>query len=334
MTSRSENRKRWRLLAVAGAFVLSVGTAVGVRAQETTQEPAPPGESEAVAAEVEGIAAVGRSHAEADGDGGEARGHALELFGEPPSEAFGGSQKGEGTSEGALLDTGDTPLGRAQVLPWEAAVGREGNTQEAQGAAAAARAVLPDGLVTLAVLQSESHASHTGGKSAGSASSDGAFVNLGGEEGVTVRVLHAETSSEGEGRSYLLGIGDTHVLTSDDTGGRCAIEVPSLARVVCLSASGGEGGIGDEPVTASVADATVGGDDGLVAGLVGASSEGSTATQVSAGATTPPSGGPARGALAATGGPGAVAGATALLLVVGATVVRAVRYHFFPSPEG
>ena len=90
------------------------------------------------------------------------------------------------------------------------------------------------------VLQSESHASHCGMTSKGSGSSDGATVDLG--DGVLQAVvLHSEGASGAKGASYLVSINGTEIGSSEQAGGSCALSVPSVLDLTCLTATGGDG---------------------------------------------------------------------------------------------
>lgn len=238
--------KSRRLLAVsagAAALILPVGIA-GAQTAETTTSPAPPGSSEAVALNVLDLIVIGQTGAKADGSSGEANATALGLLGDEPliDGATGGSQKGKGASEGSLFDTGDTPIGRVMVTPWGVSVEDDGTTRSSESDAALLKLILINsGTASVNVLHTHSEASHTDQKSKGRTESDGAKVNVLGEGGVTVTVLHSETSSEADGSSsFLLGVNDTKVGTSDQ-GGSCALSAPGVITLGCLQAEGGEG---------------------------------------------------------------------------------------------
>jgi hypothetical protein len=276
-------RRRLKLTTMLGAVaaLALAGAGTGI-AQEAPSGEAPPAEAEAVAAEVEGVAAVGHTQATADEQDGEATGNALELGDEPPSEQFGGTQTGQGESEGALIDTGDTPLGRLAVTPWSAKVERSESRRSAEAHAALLRVALGD-FLSVAVLQSMSQAAHEGSTSTASSSSDGAEVFLGGDDGLHLQVLHAERSSDGTASSHLVGINDNQIFTSDDADGSCVIEIPELLNVTCLHATGGEAGGsptgGVVESGAGVADVSLGGEEGLNVELVGASGTSGGAAQ-------------------------------------------------------
>ncbi|HUR48370.1 MAG TPA: hypothetical protein VMY88_02425 [Acidimicrobiales bacterium] len=244
-------RKLVALTAGVGALLLPVGIA-GAQTAETTTTPAPPGSSEAVALNVLDVVGVGHTSGKSDEHSSEGSANAVELGGEPLIDgATGGSQKGPGTNEGALFDTGDTPLGRVQVTPWGVTVEDDGTTRSSDSDAALLKLILIDsGTASVNVLHTNSKSSYTdedsstgNPKSKGSTVSDGAKANVGGEEdGITVTVLHSETSSEADGNSsYILGVNDSRVLSSDDSGESCAVQVPGVITLACLTAAGGAG---------------------------------------------------------------------------------------------
>jgi len=235
----------------------------------TIAQEAPPGHASAVAAEIENIIAIARTEATAGPQGHEATANALELGGNAPSKEFGGKQSGKGNSKGHLIDTEDTEFGRVEVTPWSADV----DDRSAVGRAALARLKVADA-ARIDVLQSESKATYDGSTSTGSSSSDGAVTNIGGEEGLTIVVLHAEATSEGKSASYLLAINDNKIGTSEEANGACLVEVPSLVVINCLTASGGEAGAPPTELQATVLSAIVGGDEGLAAQVVNATGTG------------------------------------------------------------
>ena len=244
--------------AKAGLVAFGVGLLVAplqVATAETTSTPAPPGSSEAVAAQVGDIVKVGYTKATAGPSSGEATANAVELGGKPLSTGTGGTQKTTGKSSGAIFDTKDTPLGRLMLTPWEATVGQKGDTRTTESDSALAKLVLINsGTLRVNVLHTNSKAEHKGMESKGNTSSDGARVVLGGDKGLTVVVLHSETSSEAKGNeSYVAGINGTKVLSSGSAGQSCALAVPGVVTLGCLKAAGGKG-----ISTASVADGRLG----------------------------------------------------------------------------
>jgi hypothetical protein len=215
---------------------------------DTTSTQAPPGSGEADAARVDDTVAVSHTKASASGSGASSTADPLELGGSnPPAPQFGGTQTGAGPSQsGALFDTGPSSQFRLALTPWQTT-----NTQSASGnrASGLADVVLLDlGDPTTSqsayvrVLQSQSNATWTPGKSTGSSSSDGAVVNLGGPSGLTLDVLHSEATSSGTGNSYLISVNGTQIGSSSQANGQCVINVPPLLALSCLTASGGTAG--------------------------------------------------------------------------------------------
>ncbi len=259
-------RKLLAVTAGVGALVLPVGLA-GAQTAETTTTPAPPGSSEAVALNVLDVAKVGHTQAGANGQSANGSATAVGLGGRPLIDGVtGGSQNGKGKNEGAALDTGNTPVGRVMVTPWGVTVEDDGNTRSSESDAALLKLVLVNsGTASVNVLHTNSKASHNDERSTGKTTSDGARVNVGGQNGITVTVLHSETSSESEGSSsYILGVNNTRVLSSDSSG-NCALNVPGVITLACVQAAGGPGSSSAAAAQASV-DALGGAPIDVVAG--------------------------------------------------------------------
>ena len=105
--------------------------------------------------------------------------------------------------------------------------------------------------MNLSVLQSKSNATWTNGASSGSSSSDGAILNAGGgasNGGLTVDLLHADANSSGSQSSYLLSINGNEIGSSSQVNGACAINIPSLLSLSCVTATGGLGSSASEVV--------------------------------------------------------------------------------------
>lgn len=331
------NRKSWGLLAALSGMALSVpGMALAAEtptapaAADTTQTstPAQDATAHAVAAKVGDIASAGETDAKAGPTDAEATGNALTLGGKPPADQFGGTattKSGDKKKSGHLLDTGETPLGRLQLTPWDAEVA-QAQCRTADGKAAVARAVLVNAdVLALNLLQSESHAKHCGMESSGSGSSDGATVNLGGKSGLMLTLLHSEAATGSKGETYLLNINGNKIGTDEQVGaGKCALNVPGLLGVTCLTVGGGQGS-----VFADVADLTLG-DGQLTAKLVGTDGQAAAAPKVQGETFTPPAAEPAParqgGSLARTGAElGGLALAGAGLMAAGGSLVAAQR---------
>jgi hypothetical protein len=263
------------LSGTAAAADAPVNPTTPTAAADTTAPP--PGEAEAYALLVNPLLAVGHTKATAGGSSSGATANSLELGGEPLIDGTtGGTQQGAGSKKGGLLDTGVTPLGQLEVLPWAVAVTSTEDGSTADSDAALLRMFLLDPTVLrAAVLQSHSHAESNSSGSSSSSSSDGAAVNA-GDGALDVRVLHAESSSTSKGSSYLVSINDNQIGTSDDANGSCAVAVPDVASLSCLSATGGKAGTVDQ-AAASVGEATIG--SGQAGGtVVGTKASGQPAT--------------------------------------------------------
>lgn len=242
----------------------------------TTTTAAPPAHAEAAALLIDGLLAIGHTTADAGPDSSSASANALEVGGKPLIDGTtGGTQKGNGTSSGALLDTGLTPLGQLQLTPWKASASGGNGSSSSDADAALARLILIDPSVLKAsVLQSSSHANYTSSGSTGSATSDGAVVDA-GNGALTVDLLHAESSSSGSGgSSYLASINGNQIGTSGQANGGCTLTVPQVISLSCLTASGGPG---SSTASSAVGTATIA--DGQAPGgeLVASKSSGAKA---------------------------------------------------------
>src|SRR5437868_7108309 len=183
-------QKRWAVAAgsVVGAVAL-LGSAGIAFADLVITVPAPVGQATATAANVVGVLGVANTASAATPTSAAASADALKIGN---TTVVGGSQIGVGTNSGKVIDTGSTPLGRLQVLPWNANVSQSSAGQHASSSAAAARATLINpNVANLDLLQSGTSATHSGMKSSGSAYSDLAVANVGGVKGMTIKVLHS-----------------------------------------------------------------------------------------------------------------------------------------------
>lgn len=256
--------------AARPATVRSQGTSTS-----TVIVPAPRGEAEAYAAKVGSILALSHTKATAGGSGESSTANPLELLG---VAALGGTQNGSGSNSGSLLDTGTTPLGRLALAPWSV---HNGSSPSGNTAAGLADIVLLDlgdpttpASVTLRVLHSSSSAQWTPAASSASGSTDGAILDVGGPSGLVVDVLHSQTNSSGVGSSYLLSINGNEIGTSGQTNGACALTIPAILSLDCLTATGGTGILGLGGTTgqtsgAGVLSTTLGGTTtGLTAALL------------------------------------------------------------------
>ena len=203
--------------------------------------PAPPASASGVAAQVGSLVDVSRTGATADSNTASSEASVIRIT-EHPLFGLGGSQQGDGQTNGALLDTQSTLPARVQVAPWAASASGSGSsTRQGKSSAAVARADVPD-IAQAGVLTSDSQATHTDQKSSGTAITDG--VQLSVLDAIRLVLLHSEVSSEGGGSSYLLGLNGTEIGTDEQLGASplCAFEAPGVLALSCLSASGGSGG--------------------------------------------------------------------------------------------
>lgn len=205
--------------------------------EETTDS-----EAEAVAIDVNDgtvrVAGTGASTA----DEGSADATTLGLGGET---VIGGSQEGEGEQSGEVLDTGETELGRLAIAPWETTV--EENRSHAETSILYAE-LIDSETALVRVLHSESEATEEGSES----STTGATVDA-GDGGLHLVLLHAQTTSEGEGSSYVASINGEKIISSEQAEGECVIPADPLIHVTCVTASEtGEGRV--TGATAEVAD--------------------------------------------------------------------------------
>ena len=231
------------------AFASSSGTTTTV----TTTTPAPDGKASAVAAEVDGVVAIGKTSAQAGQSDSGAHADALNLFGQRIS---GGDQTKPGSSSGNIIGTGTTPLGDAEVAPWSAQVQQSGDSSTAQAEAALAHVNLADAF-ELWLLHSQSTATWTGDKSTGDSSSDGAEVSALGQ--LDIKVLHSEAHSGQTGKSDLLVINGNEIGSSDQANGMCEIPADPLIHLLCLTASGGTSSTGVTTSGGTVVGVSIGG---------------------------------------------------------------------------
>jgi len=303
-------------LAPTAVTPATPATTSGDTTTTTTHQDAPKATASAVAAKVAGIITIGETGATAGSDGGSAHAHALDIGGQTVS----GGDVTDGSKSGNLFATPDNPIGDLELAPWSGKVTHDGGGTQSQAEAALAHAGLL-GILQVWLLHSQSQATWTPDASHGHAESDGAEVNLADQ--LDVKVLHAETDSDGKGSSAVLVINGTGILTSDQTGNACEIPADPLIDLLCLQATGGKGSDGSTTSAAEVVKETSG--VGLPAGdVVGASSSGgkvaAPAPSTSTRHTTRHSNG---GPLPHTSGPGAsrlpfTGGETGLLAAYGA----------------
>jgi hypothetical protein len=271
--------KRRALVAstLLGASVIlgSAGTAAAELL--TINIPAPVAQAEGVGLQVGDLVAVGHTDSQAAPDAGTAVANAVEIGGQAPLAVLGSTQNGPGQTTNALLDTGQTGLGRVEAAPSSATVTENGNSTTSESNAALGRGNLfnPD-FASISILESTSTATHEGLLSRAFSTSDALVLNLGGADGTTLRLLHSESASSGVGLTYIIAINDKPIVSVTElTDQICSLPLPEAIKVSCVDVTGGVGSL-----TSQVLEATVGGANGLTATAVKASgSGGAGATQ-------------------------------------------------------
>lgn len=321
--------KRWAVAAGSVLAAVAVLGSAGIAfADLVITVPAPVGQATATAANVVGVLGVANTASAATPTSGAAKADALKVGN---TTVVGGTQIGVGTNSGKVIDTGSTPLGRLQVLPWNANVSQSSAGQQANSSAAAARGTLlnPD-VANLDLLQSGTSATHSGMKSSGSAYSDAAVLNVGGVKGMTIKLLHSESNSNGQGFTYLISFNDKPLVAVDQLGAHlCALGLPSILDVSCLAVAGGLGNVSSQVLGLQIA-----GPKGLVANALQATGSGGTASVAPAAATGPAkveaardTRGASSNALARTGVAIGFALSLAVALLALGSVILAIRRH-------
>lgn len=210
---------------------------------QTVTVPAPAGSAEAYAAEVAGVVGISHTKASASGSGTSSTANSLELAGSPPATQFGGTQNGPGSNHNALLDTGPSSQLRLALTPWSVTNSESGGQNSASAVADLVLLDLGDQTTaesaSLRVLQSTSNANWNSSSSSGTATSDGAILIVGGPSGLDVDLLHSDASSSGTAHSYLLSVNGNQIGSSGQVNGQCALSIPPLVSLACLTASGG-----------------------------------------------------------------------------------------------
>jgi hypothetical protein len=247
-------KHRWPLVTL-GVVALAAGGAPFARAD--VEVPAPPSEAHAVALQLEKVLTIGETAASSGQNEGTASANALGVGDNTlVSGETGGSQSGNGSADGALIQLEKGPLQEngtdVEVTPYDVAV----KDKKSDSRAALARAGVSQ-VARLDVLQSESHTTWNSGKSNGTATSDGIHLCVIGDckkgAGLEVVILHSESMSEGTGHSYALRLNDVTVLTDEQLGSAndvCGLTVgkpadPLLfAQALCAGAVGGQGANG------------------------------------------------------------------------------------------
>lgn len=192
----------------------------------------------ATAAEIEGILVISGTSADSSGT---ATADVIRLGDET---VVGGTQEGDGEATGEIFDSGDTELGRLALAAWHAAV--EGDSAESR-ATLVQLTVIDQDTIDAKVLDSYSQADGNGSSSY----SEGVRITLGGGE-LEIILLRSETSSDGEGETYLASVNGEKAFTDEQVEGQlCAVDANPLlyVKAICVEANEETGG-----VTAGVAD--------------------------------------------------------------------------------
>ena len=295
-------------IAVVGFAVLAstagFGALTGADAALVTA-PAPPSTGSAVAVKVGDVASIGSTGAAAGQSGSGASAVPVSVGGVP---ILGGTSGTASSGQGSLIDTGANKVVQVAVAPWQTEV----KQNEAASSTALATVKL-EGIGDLAVTPSSSFAWWTPGQSHSAAVSDGAVVHLGDQ---TIKILHAESNSDGFGKTYLVQLFGQNIGVTDANG--CMLDIGALANVGCLKALSGAANssvaqalISKSPLAKVVAAAASGGSAKVVPSNVAGASIDNAAS---------------RGLLARTGANALQLFALGLLLAVGgATAVKATR---------
>ena len=236
--------RRHIILAVAPACALLVFSPFTARAADVIEVPAPPSSASAVALRLGSLLDISKTGAVAndtDSQNPQPSADASVLrINEQILLGTGGSQKGVGSQDGVLIDTGANNPIRVEVAPWATKV--EESSQDPETVHSKAQAALVKAnvanVVKAALLHSESDATWTKGKSTGTAYTNG--VELGIANAISVVLLHSEVKSDGTGRSYLVGLNGNEIGTDSQLGNSelCSLDL-SLLALSCLQASGG-----------------------------------------------------------------------------------------------
>lgn len=198
-------------------------------------------------------------------DDGSADATVVEVGGET---VIGSTQEGEGSQSGEAFTTGENDQGELTIAPHESTVTEDESYARTAVADGRLGDEESDQYATVTVLESESHATDDGSSS----STTGARIDLGGQ--LMLELLHAETTSDGDGSSAVAYVNDEGILTSEQFEGQCEIPADPLAHLLCLYAEAyaGEDGLPEGAGDAGVLDATLA-DGNLTAGLFQASAD-------------------------------------------------------------
>jgi hypothetical protein len=209
---------------VLASTVIAALAAAPAAAQE------PGSEAGATAVEVDGILRISDTEASTYDDGSAS----ATVIGIGEEQVVGGTQEGPGENSGEILTTGeDNEQGHLTVGGWSATV--EDDRSHAESSVVDGNLGGEEG-ISGTVLESESTATESGGSEA---ETTGVRVRL--SDQLELELLHANTSSSGEGESYILAINGEQVFSSEQADGQCEIPADPLAHLLCLYAEATEG---------------------------------------------------------------------------------------------
>lgn len=232
------HRRTQITIATFAVAALAASPAAAQTADDTYSE------AGATALEVDGVVTVSSTEASTQDDGSAS----ATVIAVGDETVVGDSQEGPGEVQGEILTTGeDNEQGYLTIGGHEATV--EEDRSHARTAVADGNLGGDEG-VTVTVLESRSTAADEGSD----AETTGAAIDLGGQ--LRVEVLHANTSSSGDGGSYVLGINDEQLFSSEQADGQCSIDADPLLQLLCLYAAAVEGEDGLTGGTAGVLDVT------------------------------------------------------------------------------
>ena len=223
---------------------------------------APPGGADAAGLRVAPLdTCVSCTSASAAPDHTGARATALRLLG---NDVAGGASQDGAARRGSLAALPSNAVLDLAVLSWDTGTETGGPPASQSRTALLDAGLLPagedsttGGLVTVAVLESFSDATHSGARSGGYGAANGADIGL-ANGAVVIILLHSQATTDSHDNAYLVSVaGESAGGTAGDTPGT-PVSVPGLLDLTLLRASASGGGSGD---------AAVGSVDGLLGQL-------------------------------------------------------------------
>ncbi|HEX3607627.1 MAG TPA: hypothetical protein VH134_17020 [Candidatus Dormibacteraeota bacterium] len=289
---------------------------------------APPGGADAAGLRVAPLdTCVSCTSASAAPDHTSARATALRLLG---NDVAGGASQDGAARRGSLAALPSNAVLDLAVLSWDTGTETGGPPASQSRTALLDAGLLPagedsttGGLITVAVLESFSDATHSGSRSGGYGAANGADIGL-ANGAVVIILLHSQATTDGHDNAYLVAVaGESAGGTAGDTPGT-AVSVPGLLDLTLLRASA-TGASGGDAAVGSV-DGLLG-DSGQAAGALLSAAHGPAAPVAITPARPPATGAAAASANPAPGlappstGTGLSAGG-GLLLIVGLLAIR------------